>query len=251
MISLYIAWFFRLLTEHLGLVSTIVFGLILLDRKIFKYALYLFLTSILYSYALKYTFQIPLDPALQIKGFAFPSGHTVMRLPFYGLLAYHMKSYWHLNWILYSIIMLGNGYCLLFFGFHNYIDILAGYFFGSLLLICYIYLMKQTDSFFFLTLVSFNTALMIYISFLAFPHFTQFIYYCILMSLLFLQFFRTNTPSLLTLFCCNTALISYVFISRAFDKFFFIYYCIFASFFILKLSKTFKNNLKNQKNTKY
>ena len=190
MISFYIAWFFRLLTEDVFITGIILFGLVFLNKKLFKNALFLILTGILYSYALKITFQIPPSQFLNIQGFALPSGHTLTRFIFYGFLTYHTESYRHLKWILFSILMLGVGHYLIFFRFHNQIDILAGYFFGLLLLIFYLYLMKQTKTTFLTTLSIFNTALIIYIFFSGFPYSLQLTYYCIFLIALASQIFR-------------------------------------------------------------
>lgn len=237
MISFYIAWFFRLLTEDICLPMSIIFGLIFFDKKLFKNAFLLFLTGILFNYALKITFQIPLNPDLNIQGFSFPSGHGLSRFVIYSFLAYHILSYHYLKWTLYSILMLGNRYYLMFFGFHHKIDIFASYFTGCILLMFYLYLMKQTNKIFFFTLFSFNTALITYMSFSGFPYLTQFLCYFILISTLILQFFENNKAYYLTFFSLNTAFIIYVTLLEYPHYFPLMYYCILVTLITLQLFK--------------
>ncbi|WP_041472092.1 phosphatase PAP2 family protein [Rickettsia slovaca] len=66
---------------------------------------------------LKYTFEIPLNPALNIKGFAFPSGHMSSGVVFYGWFFANI-IYSLLRIIIIVVILTGMGFSLIYKGYH-------------------------------------------------------------------------------------------------------------------------------------
>lgn len=72
------------------------------------------------------------DTALIQQNTGFPSGHAMMSLVTYGLLAYGLRSFlpWH-RWLLVSsalvLLVLLIGYSRMFFGFHYFSDVVGGY----------------------------------------------------------------------------------------------------------------------------
>ena len=89
----------------------------------------------LINFALKITFQIPLAASLGKQGFAFPSGHMQTASVFYGWIAWNVQSL--LVRLLLIVIILGVGYSLVHFAYHNYYDVLAAFLVAALLLWCY------------------------------------------------------------------------------------------------------------------
>ncbi|KJV80428.1 putative membrane protein [Rickettsia hoogstraalii str. RCCE3] len=59
-------------------------GFTIFRRQLFAQAICVLLFTTILNILLKYTFEIPLNPALNIKGFAFPSGHMSSGVVFYG-----------------------------------------------------------------------------------------------------------------------------------------------------------------------
>lgn len=99
------------------------------------------LSSLGLMFLLKYLFRRkrPLAPLLKaVKGLSFPSGHAIMSLTFYGLLAYIC---WHtvdIDWIRYGLVVLLAvlifliGFSRVYLRVHYASDVLAGFIIGLL-----------------------------------------------------------------------------------------------------------------------
>lgn len=147
------------------IVPLIIFGYIWIDRKIFFHALCLILLSMLFNFALKITFQIPLLPHLGKQGFAFPSGHMHSCIALYGWLITKIPKF--IIKIILINLLIGIGLSLIYFGYHNYFDILGAILFGSILIFTYTYFLnkfKNNSKIFKLLLLLFSTILMLYIA---------------------------------------------------------------------------------------
>lgn len=141
----HIVSFFLAFNHNIVIIPVIVLGYIWLDRGIFYHACCLILLSMLFNYALKITFQIPLNPMLGKPGFAFPSGHMQASWVLYGYLAIKINQpLWRL---LIAVLLLGIGYSLVHRGFHNYFDVLGAMFFGTTLLALYGYALAKTKQY--------------------------------------------------------------------------------------------------------
>jgi undecaprenyl-diphosphatase len=118
----------------------------------------------LFNFALKITFQIPLSPHLGKEGFAFPSGHMQSCVVLYGWLIINTRK--ALYKVLLASLLSGVGLSLVYCGYHNYFDILGAMFFGSLLLLGYSYFINEQKQILSLILLAFATFLMLYVKFL-------------------------------------------------------------------------------------
>ncbi|MBA2653120.1 MAG: phosphatase PAP2 family protein [Tatlockia sp.] len=116
-------------------IPLLAFGLIWLDRKVFYHAACLTLLSIPVNVALKISFQIPLLPGLGKVGFGFPSGHMQLVTSLYLALALQVKKTWFSGVIL--LLLIGFAWSLMYFGYHDFFQVLGGVFFALLLLIFY------------------------------------------------------------------------------------------------------------------
>ncbi|WP_041404764.1 phosphatase PAP2 family protein [Rickettsia massiliae] len=85
----------------------------------------------------KYTFEIPWNPALNIKGFAFPSGHMSSGVVFYGWFFANIR--YSLSRIIIVVILTGMGFSLIYNkGYHYPVDIIASITIGIIGYCCYI-----------------------------------------------------------------------------------------------------------------
>jgi hypothetical protein len=102
------------------------------DSTIWGNACLLVLFSMIFSAFLKSLFQIPLNPALGIKGFAFPSGHMLVAVVFYGWLmcSYPIRQ---LRAAM-TMILFGTSFGLIQQGYHNLWDVLGAVGFGMAVL---------------------------------------------------------------------------------------------------------------------
>lgn len=117
------------------IVPLVILGYIWFDRRIFYSAICLVLLNMIFNAALKVTFKVPLDPSLNKDWFAFPSGHMQNVVVLYcWLMAKIRKSF--IN-IIGLIILTGEAWGLVHFGYHNYYDIVGAIIFGSILLLVY------------------------------------------------------------------------------------------------------------------
>lgn len=105
---------------------------------------------------LKFFFQRPrpLIPLLQeISGLSFPSGHAFMGTIFYGLLisiVYRDVSNIWRKWILIAILVITIllvGFSRVYLRVHYLSDVLAGFCFGILLLIIFLWLIKRIEKY--------------------------------------------------------------------------------------------------------
>ncbi len=148
-----------------NIVPIILIGYIWGKREIFHHALCILFTSILFNYALKVTFKIPLDPALNVIGYAFPSGHMHTSVAFYGWLMLNTRqSIYHTIIVLLLVFI---GMSLIYFGYHNFIDILGAGFFASILLLGYSHFVKLNKFRQFIVIITLNTILLLYIYFVS------------------------------------------------------------------------------------
>jgi hypothetical protein len=112
------------------------------EHRYFFEAVVLMLFSIVLNLALKYSFAIPLpEERFGKDAFAFPSGHMLSVITFYGWLAlrYNSKLLYACVGFLFAGIIFG----MFHFEYHNARDILGAFFFGALLLSAYSYLLKK------------------------------------------------------------------------------------------------------------
>lgn len=86
------------------------------------------------------------------EGYSFPSGHAMVSIVCYGLLGYFItkklksKAAKLFVQILFSLLIFLIGISRYVINVHYLTDIIAGFFFGSLLLLCFIYLYERNNS---------------------------------------------------------------------------------------------------------
>jgi undecaprenyl-diphosphatase len=116
----------------------------------------------LVNFSLKVTFQVPLLPTAGKVGFAFPSGHMQSSVVLYGWLITKTKN------IFYQVLIVGLlisiGFSLVHKGYHDYADVLAGIFFGVILIRGFMHLTNHNDKIITWILCSISTLLMFYIA---------------------------------------------------------------------------------------
>lgn len=127
--------FFLCFSTDFLIIPIVLLGYIFLERKIFYHAICLITLSALFNVALKVTFKIPLTPLLYQKGFAFPSGHMQYAFALYMWLAMHTTKI--VIRALITTILIGIGLGLMYFGYHNIIDVLGAILFGTIVVISY------------------------------------------------------------------------------------------------------------------
>lgn len=152
--------FFLAFSHSTLILPLIIIGYIWLDRKNFFHATCLLLINVIFNFALKASFKIPLSPTVG-EGFAFPSGHMQATIVFYGWL---LKS--TPNLIIRGCILtlfIGVAFGLVHFGYHNHFDTIGAIFFGTLLIFVYNYSLQHFKSKLLLGIIFFSTLLMIYI----------------------------------------------------------------------------------------
>lgn len=126
-ISAIAAKFFLSFSNDIILVPLIITGFICLDKRKYGQAFMLLLFTMIFARILKEYFQIPLNPALGVGGFAFPSGHMQSAVVFYGWL-YIFSS--RLARMLIILLLCGIGFGLIQQGYHNIADVAAAVGFG-------------------------------------------------------------------------------------------------------------------------
>ena len=136
-----IARFFLNFSHDSVIIPVVILGYICLNKTVFSNAIKLTLLSMLFSYALKVTFQIPLAESTGLKGFAFPSGHMQSSVVLYGYLLVHSRSL--VFRFLMSVLLVGIGMSLVYCGYHCYVDVFGAVFFGSLLIAAYEFLRRK------------------------------------------------------------------------------------------------------------
>lgn len=161
--------FFLLLTKEYFLVPFILFNIHFNNRKAFLEALIILLFSLILNVYLKSLWQIPLAPHIQSDSFAFPSGHMQSAMVFWGYLTLYYRN--TSLYFLVSIILIAIAVALVFFGWHEPIDVLGGIFFGGLLLSIYFLLQKYLiHSSYIISILIFTSLICIYFLPKSFPH---------------------------------------------------------------------------------
>ena len=159
----YIANCFLIFSDDFIIIPLFILGFIWYDRTIFYHVACLILLSILLNVALKVSFQVPLSPLLNKKGFAFPSGHMQLVTVFYGWLAYQIKNKWLTSLII--VLLIGIAFSLVHFNYHNYYDIIGGVIVAVLLLSFYLIALLKVPQKLPWFCLALATLLMIYIAF--------------------------------------------------------------------------------------
>ena len=136
-----IGTFFLKFGQEIVLVPCMILGYLSWDKKLFFIAIYLVLLSIILNVVLKMTFKVPLSPHLDTKGFAFPSGHMQSCTVFYGGLL--LNSTRKIFRVLLICLLTGIGWSLVYFRYHDYIDIIGAVFFGAGLLFIHEIILKK------------------------------------------------------------------------------------------------------------
>ncbi|MDF3033966.1 MAG: hypothetical protein K0R76_920 [Alphaproteobacteria bacterium] len=96
--------------------------------QIWGNACLLVLFTMIFNVLLKSLFLVPLDPALRIKGFAFPSGHMQTSVALYGWLFLAYPNQVLRKALLF--ILAGIGYGLIHQGYHTLADVAGAVVFG-------------------------------------------------------------------------------------------------------------------------
>lgn len=139
-----LAKFFLLFAQQAFYVPVAVIGCVWYKNKTFWHALVLLFFSMIFSTFLKMVFKVPLNPALGITGYAFPSGHFQAETIFYGWI------FWSIPYkplrVLIPMVLIGNGWAMTYFGYHDLKDEIAALFFGILILVFYKKLLHRTKN---------------------------------------------------------------------------------------------------------
>ncbi|WP_341761141.1 phosphatase PAP2 family protein [Candidatus Tisiphia endosymbiont of Thecophora atra] len=157
-----VAKIFLSFSHDIVIIPLLILGYIWLEQKVFFNAICLILVSMLFNFALKIIFQVPLSAHIGKQGFAFPSGHMQSSVVLYGWLMTKTQS--RICKILITGLLFGIGMSLVYFGYHNYFDILGAIFFGSLLIAFYTFLASTKKQILPPVLLTFTTFLMLYIA---------------------------------------------------------------------------------------
>lgn len=115
---------------------------------------------------LKVVFKVPLPLAVQPNWFAFPSGHMQGVTVFYGYLFFNTDNKWLK--IISILLLMGVGWSLIYFGFHNLIDVTGGFFVALIILGFYPFLKNQPWKMFSCLTLILATLLLLAIYFLFF-----------------------------------------------------------------------------------
>lgn len=127
--------FFLLFTRDYIIFLLSIFGIIFVDRRLFLRTTILILFGLILNIYLKSLFQVPLKPHLGNDWWAFPSGHTQFAATFYGYLAYSYQD--KLIKILCFGITVLVACALVYFNFHDWIDVIAAFGVAALLIIMF------------------------------------------------------------------------------------------------------------------
>ncbi len=154
--------FFLCFSHEVIIIPLVILGYVWGNRKFFSQGICLLFISILVNFSLKVTFQVPLLPTVGKIGFAFPSGHMQSSVVLYVWLITKTKNIFYQALIVGLLISIG--FSLVYKGYHDYADVLAGVFFGVILIRGFMYLAKHDDKIIAWTLCSISTLLMFYIA---------------------------------------------------------------------------------------
>lgn len=115
------------------------------------------LSSVIMMFILKFIFQRarPLDPLLaQAAGFSFPSGHALMSVTFYGLLAYILVNQQKSNWLkflyifIFSLFIMIIGISRVYLRVHYASDVIAGFCLGIVWLIISLLILSNVEKYY-------------------------------------------------------------------------------------------------------
>lgn len=157
-----IARSFLFFSTEIFIIPFVVIGYIWKDKDVFLNVICLILISSIINATLKATFAIPLNPSLGIEGFAFPSGHMQSSVILYGWFIKNNRKYWLKT--LNVILLIGIGFGLVHFGYHDYIDVFGGVFVGISLIMIFSKLSDIYGIRLLVSLISFGALLLIYLS---------------------------------------------------------------------------------------
>lgn len=117
------------------IIPLLIIGYIWINRDVFFHGICLVLISMIFNASLKATFQIPLNPSLGKEGYAFPSGHMQTSVVLYGFLYTFAQNRALKICLIALLITIGWG--LIYFGYHNLVDIVGAIIFALLLIYLY------------------------------------------------------------------------------------------------------------------
>ncbi len=131
-----VAQFFLLFGQQAAYLPIIIGGMIFYKKPIiFWQAFILLFFTMTFSTTLKHIFQVPLNPALGIEGYAFPSGHMQAVVVFYGWL-FLMIPHMLVRCIV-PLIFIGEGWAMIHCGYHTIDQELAAGLFALITLVSY------------------------------------------------------------------------------------------------------------------
>jgi membrane-associated phospholipid phosphatase len=167
-----IAYFFLIFSQDYFLFSFLLIGYIWLNKNVFSNALYILLTSTIINTALKVTYKVPL-PSYLGDWYAFPSGHAQSSacLYLYLLFTYNNNRWQQLYnkrlklylTIFVPILLSAIGWGLVYFNYHDYIEVFAAIFASIAVIHTYILISDTFHNHKHLIIVVVNSVLLIYI----------------------------------------------------------------------------------------
>ena len=116
------------------------FGYFSIKREAFERAFFIVAFTLAFNVFLKSIFKVPLPEAINSGGWALPSGHTQLAFVLWGWLAWEYRKWWAFG--LFSVACIAEGYGLMYFGYHEWIDLLVAIGFGIMTLVGYHFLLK-------------------------------------------------------------------------------------------------------------
>lgn len=111
------------------------------DRRNFAPATMLLIFSMILNPFLKSLFMVPLPSDVSPDGYAFPSGHALAVIVFYGWFFWSYRN--NLTKFCMLFLMIGVSWALIAAGYHNIFDIIAAWLIGSLVILSYSYLLRN------------------------------------------------------------------------------------------------------------
>jgi undecaprenyl-diphosphatase len=116
------------------LVPFLLIGYFSKKRMIFTRCIFILLFTLILNPYLKSIWKVPLMSHLG-EGYAFPSGHMQVAIALWGWLAFEVRKLW-LS-ILIILLLMGVGFSLVHFNYHNYSDVVGSAIFGILTLMVF------------------------------------------------------------------------------------------------------------------
>lgn len=126
----HMADFFLAFTQMPVLLLIVLIGFLWFSRPVFYQIFCVSVCNIVVNVALKGTFKVPLAASLGKVGYAFPSGHMELATVFYIWLAVAFASTYLRGAIVF--LLFGVGMSLMYHGYHDFKDVLAGVVVGLL-----------------------------------------------------------------------------------------------------------------------